>query len=64
VVAVHCGVVKNRLVASGQPVLIEQSVEMQRPGRITVQTSDADELVHLILVSGRTIAVAEGRLFL
>jgi trans-2,3-dihydro-3-hydroxyanthranilate isomerase len=56
--------VKSGLVASEQPVVIEQGVEMLRPSRITVQASGAGEQVCSILVSGRTIPVAEGRLFL
>jgi trans-2,3-dihydro-3-hydroxyanthranilate isomerase len=56
--------VKNGLVASEQRVVIEQGVEMLRPSRITVQASGAGHQVRSILVSGRTIPVAEGRLFL
>jgi trans-2,3-dihydro-3-hydroxyanthranilate isomerase len=56
--------VKNGLAESGQPVVIEQGVEMLRPSRITVQATGSGEQVRSILVSGRTIPVAEGRLFL
>jgi trans-2,3-dihydro-3-hydroxyanthranilate isomerase len=55
---------KNGLVESEQPVVIEQGVEMLRPSRITVQAGGAGEQLRSILVSGRTIPVAEGRLFL
>jgi trans-2,3-dihydro-3-hydroxyanthranilate isomerase len=56
--------VKNGLVQTDQHVVMEQGVEMLRPSRITVQASGAGEQVRSILVSGRTIPVAEGRLFL
>lgn len=56
--------VKSGLVESERPVVIEQGVEMLRPSRITVQASGSGEQVSSILVSGRTIPVAEGRLFL
>jgi trans-2,3-dihydro-3-hydroxyanthranilate isomerase len=56
--------VKNGLAASGIEVVIEQGVEMQRPSRITVQATKQGEAVTKIRVAGRTIPVAEGRLFL
>jgi trans-2,3-dihydro-3-hydroxyanthranilate isomerase len=56
--------VKNGLAASEQKVMIDQGVEMLRPSRITVQASGSGEQVRSVLVSGRTIPVAEGRLFL
>lgn len=56
--------VKHGLAASGQPVVIEQGIEMRRPSRITAQaTLDAGE-VRSVQVSGRTVPVAEGRFFL
>jgi trans-2,3-dihydro-3-hydroxyanthranilate isomerase len=56
--------VKTGLAASEQPVVIEQGVEIQRPSRITVQATLDGGAVRSILVSGRTIPVAEGRFFL
>jgi trans-2,3-dihydro-3-hydroxyanthranilate isomerase len=56
--------VKRGLVASERPVVIEQGIEVQRPSRITVQATLDGETVRSILVSGRTIPVAEGRFFL
>jgi trans-2,3-dihydro-3-hydroxyanthranilate isomerase len=56
--------VKQRLVAPGCAVVIEQGVEILRPSRITAQASLTDGRVHTVLVSGRTIPVAEGRFFL
>jgi predicted PhzF superfamily epimerase YddE/YHI9 len=53
-------------------VVIEQGIEIRRPSRITVQASGAGSgdaygaaaEVNEVMVSGRTIAVAEGRFFL
>jgi trans-2,3-dihydro-3-hydroxyanthranilate isomerase len=56
--------VKQGLVAPGRAVVIEQGVEIRRPSRITAQASLTDGRVHSVLVSGRTIPVAEGRFFL
>lgn len=56
--------VKHGLAASGQPVVIEQGIEMMRPSRITAQASFVEDRVTSVLVSGRTIPVAEGRFFL
>lgn len=56
--------VKERLVAANVPVVIEQGMEIGRPSRITVQAGMDGERVHSVLVSGRTICVAEGRFFL
>ncbi len=55
--------VKNGLVRSDEVVTLEQGVEMLRPSRITVQAKLQGETVGEILVGGRTIPVAEGRLF-
>jgi trans-2,3-dihydro-3-hydroxyanthranilate isomerase len=52
------------LAASQQPVVIEQGIDMLRPSRITAQATRAGNNVHSILISGRTIPVAEGRFFL
>ena len=56
--------VKNGLVASGVSVVIEQGIEIRRPSRITVQATLDGGRVHSVLVSGRTIPVADGRFFL
>ena len=56
--------VKHGLAASGQPTVIEQGIEMLRPSRITAQASIVGHKVASILVSGRTVLVAEGRFFL
>jgi len=56
--------VKHGLAASGVPVVIEQGIEIRRPSRIIAQASVDDGEVCSILVSGRTIPVAEGRFFL
>jgi trans-2,3-dihydro-3-hydroxyanthranilate isomerase len=56
--------VKHGLAASGQPVVIEQGIEIKRPSRITAQASLVAGEVRSVLVSGRTVPVAEGRFFL
>jgi trans-2,3-dihydro-3-hydroxyanthranilate isomerase len=56
--------VKQGLVAPESAVVIEQGVEIRRPSRITAQASMTDGRVHSVLISGRTIPVAEGRFFL
>ena len=56
--------VKTRLVASGIYSMIEQGIEVQRPSRITAQARLEGDTVRSILVSGRTIPVANGRFFL
>lgn len=56
--------VQHGLAPSGQPVVLEQGIEMLRPSRIHVQaTSDNGKIVN-VLVGGRTIPIATGRLFL
>jgi trans-2,3-dihydro-3-hydroxyanthranilate isomerase len=60
--------VKSGLAKSEEDVVIEQGVEMLRPSRITVSAKLSGgvdgEHVREVRVSGRTIPVAEGRLFL
>jgi trans-2,3-dihydro-3-hydroxyanthranilate isomerase len=60
--------VKNGLAKSEQEVVIEQGVEMLRPSRITasakLSVGAEGSTVSEVRVSGRTIPVAEGRLFL
>jgi len=56
--------VKVGLVGSEQEVVIEQGIEIRRPSRIRVQARLEEGGVTGVLVSGRTIPVAEGRVFL
>jgi trans-2,3-dihydro-3-hydroxyanthranilate isomerase len=56
--------VRHSLAASGQPILIEQGVEMLRPSRIHVQATTDGDRIWDVRVGGRTIPIASGRLFL
>jgi trans-2,3-dihydro-3-hydroxyanthranilate isomerase len=56
--------VRHGLVRSGQPIVIEQGIEMLRPSRIHVSATLADATVTKVFVGGRTIPVATGRFFL
>jgi trans-2,3-dihydro-3-hydroxyanthranilate isomerase len=56
--------VRHGVVASAQPIVIEQGVEMLRPSRIHVSASLASDHITKVFVGGRTISVASGRLFL
>jgi trans-2,3-dihydro-3-hydroxyanthranilate isomerase len=56
--------VRHGLVASGQPVIIEQGIEILRPSHIHVSATIEDEVVTKVFVGGRTIPVASGRFFL
>jgi trans-2,3-dihydro-3-hydroxyanthranilate isomerase len=56
--------VRHSLAASGQPIVLEQGVEMLRPGRIYVQATLADGHIRDVHVGGRTIPIASGQLFL
>jgi trans-2,3-dihydro-3-hydroxyanthranilate isomerase len=56
--------VRHGLAASGQPIVIEQGVEMLRPSRIHVSATIEDNVVTKVFVGGRTISVASGRFFL
>jgi trans-2,3-dihydro-3-hydroxyanthranilate isomerase len=56
--------VQHSLAASGQSVLIEQGVEMLRPSRILVHAEKRGQRVTEVCVGGRTIPIAEGRVFL
>jgi trans-2,3-dihydro-3-hydroxyanthranilate isomerase len=49
---------------SGQPLVIEQGIEMLRPSRIHVSAAIEDDVVTKVFVGGRTIPVASGRFFL
>jgi trans-2,3-dihydro-3-hydroxyanthranilate isomerase len=48
----------------GEPIVIEQGIEMLRPSRIHVSATIRGEAVSEVFVGGRTIPVAMGRLFL
>jgi trans-2,3-dihydro-3-hydroxyanthranilate isomerase len=56
--------VRHGAAASGQPIVIEQGIEMLRPSRIHVSASLDDGNVTKVFVGGRTIPVASGRFFL
>jgi trans-2,3-dihydro-3-hydroxyanthranilate isomerase len=56
--------VRHSLVASNQPIVLEQGIEMLRPSRIYVQAAFDGQRVSEVLVGGRTIPIANGRLFL
>jgi trans-2,3-dihydro-3-hydroxyanthranilate isomerase len=56
--------VRHGAVASGQPTIIEQGIEMLRPSRIHVSATLDDGRVTKVFVGGRTIPVASGRFFL
>ena len=54
----------SRPAASGQPIVIEQGIEMLRPSRIHVSATIENGVVTKVFVGGRTIPVANGRFFL
>jgi trans-2,3-dihydro-3-hydroxyanthranilate isomerase len=56
--------VRHGLASSGQPIVIEQGIEMLRPSRIHVSAAMEDNCVTKVFVGGRTIPVASGRFFL
>jgi trans-2,3-dihydro-3-hydroxyanthranilate isomerase len=56
--------VRHGMVASAETVVIEQGIEMLRPSRIHVSATLNNDVVTKVFVSGRTIPVAMGRLFL
>jgi trans-2,3-dihydro-3-hydroxyanthranilate isomerase len=56
--------VRHGLAASGQPIVIEQGIEMLRPSRIHVSATIEHNVVTKVFVGGRTIPVACGRFFL
>jgi trans-2,3-dihydro-3-hydroxyanthranilate isomerase len=56
--------VRHSLVASNQPIVLEQGIEILRPSRIYVQAAFDGHRVSEVLVGGRTIPIANGRLFL
>jgi trans-2,3-dihydro-3-hydroxyanthranilate isomerase len=56
--------VRYSLAASGQPIVLEQGIEMLRPSRIYVHASREGDHVSEVFVGGRTIPIATGRFFL
>jgi trans-2,3-dihydro-3-hydroxyanthranilate isomerase len=56
--------VRHGVAASGQPIILEQGIEILRPSRIHVSASIEDGKVTKVFVGGRTIPVASGRFFL
>jgi len=56
--------VRHSLAASGQPTILEQGIEMLRPSRIYVRATFQNGNVTDVFVGGRTIPIANGRLFL
>ena len=56
--------VRHSLAASGQPIVLEQGVEMLRPSRIHVQATAFGDRIRDVRVGGRTIPIASGRIFL
>jgi trans-2,3-dihydro-3-hydroxyanthranilate isomerase len=56
--------VRHGLVQSGEPIVIEQGIEILRPSRITAEASLVEDHVRYVRVSGRTISVATGAFFL
>jgi trans-2,3-dihydro-3-hydroxyanthranilate isomerase len=56
--------VRHGLASSGQPIVIEQGIEMLRPSRIHVSAAMDNNAVTKVFVGGRTIPVASGRFFL
>jgi len=56
--------VRHGAAASGQPIVIEQGIEMLRPSRIHVSATIENDIVTKVFVGGRTIPVANGRFFL
>lgn len=56
--------VRQGLARSGEPVVLEQGVEMRRPSRLTLRATQSGERITGVEVSGRTVRVATGHLFL
>jgi trans-2,3-dihydro-3-hydroxyanthranilate isomerase len=56
--------VRHSLAQSGQPIVLEQGVEMLRPSRIYVRATSSGTEVTEVYVGGRTIPTATGRFFL
>jgi trans-2,3-dihydro-3-hydroxyanthranilate isomerase len=56
--------VRHGLAPGGQPIVLEQGVEMRRPSRIYVEATLDRGRVSDVRVGGRTIPIAMGRFFL
>lgn len=56
--------VRYGLVGSGQPIILEQGIEILRPSRLHLQATLTAGKVSDVFVGGRTIPVASGHLFL
>ena len=56
--------VRHGVAPSGEPIVIEQGIEMLRPSRIHVSAAMDNNAVTKVFVGGRTIPVASGRFFL
>ena len=56
--------VRHGVVTSGQPIVIEQGIEILRPSRIHASAAIENNRVTKVFVGGRTIRVASGRFFL
>jgi trans-2,3-dihydro-3-hydroxyanthranilate isomerase len=56
--------VRHGAAGSGQPIVIEQGIEILRPSRIHVSATIEKGIVTKVFVGGRTIPVANGRFFL
>ena len=56
--------VRHGAVASGQQIVIEQGIEINRPSRIYAHAKVLDNKVCEVCVGGRTMQVASGRFFL
>jgi trans-2,3-dihydro-3-hydroxyanthranilate isomerase len=56
--------VRHGAARSGQPIVIEQGIEMLRPSRIHVSATIQNDIVTKVFVGGRTIPVAIGHFFL
>jgi trans-2,3-dihydro-3-hydroxyanthranilate isomerase len=56
--------VRHGLIASEQPIIIEQGIEISRPSRIHASATIENNRVTKVFVGGRTIPVASGRFFL
>jgi trans-2,3-dihydro-3-hydroxyanthranilate isomerase len=56
--------VRHGVAGSGESIVLEQGIEMQRPSRIYVSATLQGETVTKVFVGGRTIPVACGRFFL
>jgi trans-2,3-dihydro-3-hydroxyanthranilate isomerase len=56
--------VRHGAARSGQPIVIEQGIEMLRPSRIHVSATIENGIVTKVFVGGRPIPLANGRFFL